>query len=323
VPGPILNAAALALGACFAAIAQAQPAFPLRPVSLVLPSAPGDPTDLIARVLQPKMSERLGRPFLVENRPGGSAVIASNAVAKAQPDGHTLLLALSAHSINPIALKELPYNTFRDFAAVTLLARFPLIVGANAAAKGSNLREFLDAARTQPGSFNFASPGVGTLSFLVGEEINRRSGLNAVHLAFKGGAPAIQAIIAGQAQYGALPLNLMGAHFASGRLKPLAITSAKRASQLRGVPTVAESGFHGFEAYNWIGVFAPAATPDPVIAGLHAAFAAALAGADVRQKLVAVGFEIVGSTPQELDRFVRREFEHWDAFVREFNVKFE
>lgn len=313
----------LALGAFLAAIAQAQPAFPSRPVSLVLPSAPGDPTDLVARVLQPKMSERLGQAFVVENRPGGSAVIASNAVARAQPDGHTLLLALSAHSINPIAVKELPYDTFRDFAPVTLLARFALIVGANAAVKGSNLREFLDAAKARPGDLNFASPGAGTLSFLVGEEISRRSGLNAVHLAFKGGAPAIQAMIAGQAQYGVLPLNLLGAHFASGRLKPLAVTSAKRAPQLPGVPTVAESGFPGFEAYNWIGVFAPAATPAAAIARLHGEFVAALAEADVRHKLGAVGFEIVGSTPQELDRFVRGEFEHWDRFVREFNVKFD
>ena len=317
-----LKDAALLLGACLAAIAQAQAAFPSRPVSLVLPSAPGDPTDLIARVLQPKMSERLGWKFVVENRPGGSAVIASNAVANAQPDGHTLLLALSAHAINPIALRELPYDTFRDFAPVTLLARFALIIGANAAVRGSNLREFMDSARAQP-SLNFASPGIGTLSFLVGDEISRRSGLDAVHIAFKGGAPAIQAMIAGEAQYGALPLNLMSAHFASGRLKALAVTSGTRAPQLPGVPTVAESGFPGFEAYNWIGVFAPAATPAPAIEGLHAAFAATLAEPAVRQKLVAAGFEIVGSTPEELDRFVRREFEHWDKFVREFSVKFE
>jgi len=318
----MLKGATLVLGACLAATAQAQRDFPSRPVTLVLPSAPGDPTDLIARVLQPRMTERLRWTFLVENRPGGSAVIASNAVANAQPDGHTLLLALSAHSINPIALKQLPYDTFRDFIPVTLLARFALIVGANAAVRGSNLREFIDAGRVQTG-LNFASPGIGTLSFLVGEEINRRSGLNAVHIAYKGGAPAIQAMIAGETQYGALPLNLMSAHFASGRLKPLAVTSATRAPQLPGVPTVAESGFPGFEAYNWIGVFAPAATPAYAIARLHAAFAAALAEAEVRQQLVAVGFEVVGSTPEELDRFVHHEFEHWDKFVREFNVKFE
>jgi len=317
-----MRIAALALSA-FAALAHAQTSFPSRPVTLVLPSAPGDPTDLIARVLQPKMSERLGQPFVIENRPGGSGVIASAAVAKAVPDGHTLLLPLSAHSINPIALKNLPYDTFRDFAPVTQLARFPLFVGANPSVKGSTLREFIDAAKQNPGKLNFASPGPGTLSFLVGEEINRRSGLNAVHLAFKGGAPAIQALLADQAQYCAITLNLLGPHFASGRLKALAVTSGARSSQLPGVPTVAESGFPGFEAYNWIGVFAPAATPQAAIARMHDAFVAALREPDVRPKLTAVGFEIVGSTPEELDRFVRREFEHWDKFVREFDLKFD
>lgn len=320
---PTLRAIAALAFVCPAASALAQTAFPSRSVTLVLPSAPGDPTDLIARVLQPKMSQRLGQPFVVDNRPGGSAVIASSAVAKAAPDGHTLLLALSAHSLNPIALKRLPYDTFRDFAAVTLLARFPLFLGAHPSVRGSNLREFLDAAKARPGRLNFASPGLGTLSFLVGEEISRRSGLGAVHLPFKGGAPAVQAMLANQAQYGALPLNLLGAHFASGRLKPLAVTAAARVPQLPNVPTVAESGFAGFEVYNWIGVFAPGATPAPVVARLHGEFVAALQDAEVRQRLGAVGFETVGSSPQELDRFVRAEFEHWDRFVREFAIRFE
>src|SRR5262245_43436818 len=183
------RATALVLGSILAAAAQAQPAFPSRPVTLVLPSAPGDPTDLVARVLQPRLSERLGQPFLVENRPGGSAVIASAAVAKATPDGHALLLALSAHSINPIALKELPYDTFRDFAPVTLLARFALFIGASPAIEGSSLSEFVAAAQAKPRRLNFASPGLGTVSFLVGEETSRRSGLTPVHLPFKGAAP--------------------------------------------------------------------------------------------------------------------------------------
>lgn len=317
-----MRIAALVLSASLSVLAHAQ-TFPSRQITLVLPSAPGDPTDLIARVLQPKMSERLGQPFVIENRPGGSGVVASAAVAKAPPDGHTLLLPLSAHSINPIALKNLPYDTFRDFAPVTLLARFPLFVGANPSVKGSNLREFIEAAKAQPGRLNFASPGPGTLSFLVGEEISRRSGLKAVHLAFKGGAPAIQALLADQAQYCAITLNLLGPHFASGKLKALAVTSPARAPQLPDVPTVAESGFPGFEAYNWIGVFAPAATPQTAIARLNEEFAAALREPDVRQRLGAVGFEIVGSTPKELDEFVRSEFAHWDKFVREFDVKFD
>jgi tripartite-type tricarboxylate transporter receptor subunit TctC len=316
-----MRIAALVLSA-FTSLVQAQ-TFPTRPVTLVLPSAPGDPTDLIARVLQPRMTERLGQPFVIENRPGGSGVIASLAVAKAAPDGHTLLLPLSAHSINPIALKNLPYDTFRDFAPVTQLARFPLFVGANPSVKGSTLREFIDAAKARPGKLNFSSPGPGTLSFLVGEEISARSGLNAVHLAFKGGAPAIQALLADDVQYCAITLNLLGPHFASGKLKPLAVTSGTRSSQLPDVPTVAESGFPGFEAYNWIGVFAPAGTPEATIARLHDAFVAAVREPDVRPKLTAVGFEIVGSTPKQLDEFVRREFAHWDKFVREFDIKFD
>jgi tripartite-type tricarboxylate transporter receptor subunit TctC len=306
----------LLLGICVAALAQAQQPFPSRPVTFVLPSAPGDPTDLVARVLQPGMAGRLGQQVIVENRPGGSAVIASSAVAKAPPDGHTLLFALSAHSINPIALRSLPYDTFRDFAAVSLLTRFPLIVGAR-------LRAFIDASKRSPGAMNFASPGAGTLSFLVGEEINQRSRLNAVHLAFKGGAPAVQAMIAGDAQYGALPLNLFAPHFKSGRLKPLAVTSAARSPQLPGVPTVAESGFPDFEAYNWIGAFAPAGTPAPVIERLQRDFAASLGAPDARARLGAVGFEIVASGPKALDDFVRREYEHWSRFAREFDVKFD
>jgi tripartite-type tricarboxylate transporter receptor subunit TctC len=317
-----MRIAALVLWASVSALAHAQ-TVPSRPVTLVLPSAPGDPTDLIARVLQPRMTERLGQPFVIENRPGGSGVIASLAVAKSAPDGHTLLLPLSAHSINPIALKNLPYDTFRDFAPVTQLARFPLFVGANPSVKGSTLREFIDAAKARPGKLNFSSPGPGTLSFLVGEEISARSGLNAVHLAFKGGAPAIQALLADDVQYCAITLNLLGPHFASGKLKPLAVTSAARSPQLPDVPTVAESGFPGFEAYNWIGVFAPAGTPQATIARLHDAFVAAVREPEVRPKLTAVGFEIVGSTPKELDEFVRREFAHWDKFVREYDIKFD
>src|SRR5256714_8089126 len=214
------RATALVFGLLLAAAAHAQPVFPSRPVTLVLPSAPGDPTDLIARVLQPKMSQRLGQRFVVENRPGGSAVIASSAVAKAPADGHTLLLALSAHSINPIALKELPYDTFRDFAPVTLLARFALIVGASSSVKGSDLYEFVAAAKGR-GNVNFASPGAGTLSFLVGEEISRRSGLDAVHLAFKGGAPAVPAMLPHPAEHRPLPLKPLPPPLPTAKLQPL------------------------------------------------------------------------------------------------------
>ena len=312
----------LCLTMAWLGIAHAQP-FPSRTVTLVLPSAPGDPTDLLARVLQPKLAERLGQQVVVENRPGGSAVIASNAVAKSAPDGHTVLMALSAHAINPVAIKSLPYDTLRDFAPVSLLIRFPLLLASHPELRGNTLREMIDAARKQPGSLNFASPGTGTVSFMVGEEISRRSGINAVHLAFKGGGPAIQAMITNQAQFGLSAPSLLRQQVQAGKLKFLAVTSARRLADLPEVPTVAESGFPGFEVYNWIGLLLPGATPAAAINRLQEDVVAVMADSLVRQRLTASGYEVVASTPAELDRHIRREIEHWGRFVKEFPTRFD
>ena len=312
----------LCLTMAWLGIAHAQP-FPSRTVTLVLPSAPGDPTDLLARVLQPKLAERLGQQVVVENRPGGSAVIASNAVAKSAPDGHTVLMALSAHAINPVAIKSLPYDTLRDFAPVSLLIRFPLLLAAHPELRGNTLREMIDAARKQPGNLNFASPGTGTVSFMVGDEISRRSGINAVHLAFKGGGPAIQAMITNQAQFGLSAPSLLRQQVQAGKLKFLAVTSARRLADLPEVPTVAESGFPGFEVYNWIGLLLPGATPAAAINRLQEDVVAVMADSLVRQRLTASGYEVVASTPAELDRHIRREIEHWGRFVKEFPTRFD
>ena len=312
----------LCLTMAWLGIAHAQP-FPSRTVTLVLPSAPGDPTDLLARVLQPKLAERLGQQVVVDNRPGGSAVIASNAVAKSAPDGHTVLMALSAHAINPVAIKSLPYDTLRDFAPASLLIRFPLLLAAHPELRGNTLREMIDAARKQPGNLNFASPGTGTVSFMVGEEISRRSGINAVHLAFKGGGPAIQAMITNQAQFGLSAPSLLRQQVQAGKLKFLAVTSARRLADLPEVPTVAESGFPGFEVYNWIGLLLPGATPAAAINRLQEDVVAVMADSLVRQRLTASGYEVVASTPAELDRHIRREIEHWGRFVKEFPTRFD
>lgn len=304
--------------------AMAQAAFPSRPLTIVVPSAPGDPGDVIARLLAPRLADKLGQPVVVEDRPGASMQIGSAYVVKSPPDGHTMLLALSGHTINSVAFKNLPYDTARDFAAVSLLARQPLVIAANASVKGANLREFLEAARSQPpGTLNFASPGTGSLSYLIVEEISRRAGLGMVHVAFKGGSPAVQAVLANQVHVTALVVSILNPHFRSGRMKPLAVTSSSRLRDLPEVPTVEESGFPGFDVTNWMGIFVPSATPPPAISRLNAAYVAALAEPDVRQKLVAVGFIVVGSTPQELEQFVRGETERWARFAREFNIRFE
>jgi len=185
------------------------------------------------------------------------------------------------------------------------------------------LREMLDAARKQPGSLNFASPGTGTVSFMVGEEISRRSGINAVHLAFKGGGPAIQAMITNQAQFGLSAPSLLRQQVQAGKLKFLAVTSARRLADLPEVPTVAESGFPGFEVYNWIGLLLPGATPAAAINRLQEDVVAVMADSLVRQRLTASGYEVVASTPAELDRHIRREIEHWGRFVKEFPTRFD
>lgn len=309
--------------AATAGVATAQ-TFPSRPVSLLQYTAPGDPGDIVARLIQPRLVERLGQPWVIESRPGASGAIATQAVARATPDGHTLLLALSGHVVNPSANQKLPYDTVRDFAGVSLLVRQPLIVVVHPSVKGSNLREFIDAAKAQPpGSLAFSSPGTATLTVLICEEISRRAGLGILHAPFKGGGPAIQALLANQVQVSALLQAIVNPHIKSGRLKPLAVTSIARLPELPEVPTLMESGFGAGGIYNWIGIFAPAATPGAVLARLNAEITGALADPVIRARLTGAGFEIVGSAPQELDRFVVSEIERWQKFVREFDVRFE
>jgi len=307
---------------CKTSLAQTQ-SFPSHSLSIVLPSAPGDPTDLLARVIQPKLSERLAQAVMVDNRPGGSGVIASQWVAKSAPDGHTLLLALSSHTINPIALKSLPYDTLRDFSPVSLLARFPLLLAANPNLKGNTLKEMIQLNLSSPGSLNFASPGVGTLSYLAAEEISRRSGLNAVHLSFKGGAPALQALMGNQAQFGLLAHSIFRQHVISGKLKYLAVTSLKRQADLPEVPTVSESGFPGFEAQNWFGIFAPASTSALTIERLQSEFAQVLKDPEIKARLENAGFEVVGSDSKELDRFVRADLSRWQKFAKDYPLSFD
>ena len=303
---------------------RAQTAYPSRPVTLVAVTAPGDPGDVVARMVQAKITELLGQPFMIDSRAGASGQIASSMVAKAPPDGYTLLLGSSGHIINAVTLKKLAYDTLRDFAGVSLIARQPLVVAVHASVKGANLREFIEAAKMLPAdTLNFSSPGVSTVNYLIMEQISRLAGLSMVHIPFKGGSPAIQALVANQAQAAALFYSIMSPHISAGRIRPIAVTSTNRLRELPEVPTLAESGFPGSEVTNWIGIFAPAGTPAAVIARLNAEIGGALADPEIRSRLMNAGWEVVGSPPQELDRFVGTEIARWEKFVREFNIRFE
>lgn len=324
MPGSPLRAAALAvLGIMLAGPCHGQ-SFPSRPINVIVSTSPGDPGDTIARLVQPHMSEKLGQPWVVEVRSGASGTIASQAVARSAPDGHTLLVVLSAHAINPLAIPNLPYDTLKDFAGVSLTVRQPLVVTVHPSVKGATLKEFIAVAKSQPkGTLTFGSPGIGSLGFLLGEEINRRADLGMVHVPFKGGGPAVQALLNNEIQLLSLIPAILRPHIQAGRARALAVSATARLPDFPDAPTFEETGHGATSAYNWIGVFAHGRTPREIVNRLSAEFATALALPDVRARLTGVGFEIVGSKPEELDRHVAAELDRWGKFSREFGVKFQ
>ncbi len=303
--------------------AMAQGAYPSKSVTLVLPFPPGGSTDIVARTIQPKLSALLSQPVLVDNRSGAAGVIATNYVAKSAPDGYTLFLSFDTHAINPIVYKDIPYDTFKDLVPVTLLVRFPLVMGAYGGLAAGNLKEFVALAKSQPGKLNYASTGLGSMNHLLAENLKSLAGVDVLHVPYKGGGPAIQAMLTGEVAFCFLSYAAQKGQMQAGKLKPLAVSGARRMADLPDVPTVAESGYPGFEAYSWIGIFAPAGTPEAVIRRLHQDFALTLQDAEVKAKLVTAGFEPVGSTPQELGQFVRNEYDKWAKFVKEAKIRFE
>ncbi len=292
-------------------------------LKLVVTFPPGGSTDITARIIQPRLSERTGRPVVVENRPGAASQVGTQFVAKSAPDGNTVLVCFDTHAINPIAKKNLPYDTFKDFVGVSLAVRFPLVIGANPSVPGKNLKEFLEAARKEPGKFSYASTGVGSMNHLVAEDIKRQAGVDILHVPFGGGGPAVQAVLGNTVSFTLLSYAALKGGIAGGKVKPLAVTGTKRLADLPDVPTVAESGFPRFEAYSWIGIFAPAATPAATVRKLTEDFQFALKSEDVSRKLSDAGFEVMATDGPTLDRFAREQYERWNDFVKKTGLKVE
>ena len=297
--------------------------FPTKAVTLLVPFAPGGGSDTVARTIQAKLAEKLGQPVLVENRTGASGAIATAAVAKAPPDGHTLFLSWDTHAINPVIMKDLPYDTFKDFVPVTLLARLPLVMGVWSGLPANTMAEFIALAKRQPGKLNYASVGTASSNRLYSEYMHSLAGIELAHNPYKGGGPSIQAMLTGEVAYSLLSFASQKGYFQSGRLKAFAVTGAKRMADLPDVPTLIESGFPGMEVYGWIGIFAPAGTPEAVVARLNRDFIATIQDADVAKRLAAAGVDAAGSTPAELDRWVRSEYDKWSKFVKSSNLSFK
>ena len=317
------------LALCFALFAAgswsalAQP-YPTKPIVLVVPFAPGGTSELISRLMAQKLAERLGQQVVVENRPGAAGNIAMEQVARAAPDGYTLILGhIGTLAVNPAMFPRLPYDALKDFAPVSLIAAVPNIVTINPSVPAKNLKEFLDLARAKPGAINYGSAGNGSAGHLAMEYLKRIAKVDMVHVPYKGTGPMLTDLLAGQTQAtftGASPLI---PHIKSGKLRALAVGSATRIPSLPDVPTVAESGFAGFETAQWYGIIAPAKTPPAIIQRLSAEIAQVMQLPDVIARLSGDGTVMIGSTPQEFATYIQVEMKRWGDVVRAANIKAE
>lgn len=311
LPAALLAASIVAVPAT--ALAQA---FPARAIRIIVPVPPGGGVDVLSRAVGQKMSESLGVPVLVDNRPGASAVIGTDLLAKAPPDGYTIMMGYSAHVTNPHFNAKLPYDVTKDFTAVTHVGYIPLLLVVHPSLPARSLKELIALARTRPGQLQYASGGAGAGAHLSGELLKYTAKLDILHVPYKGNAPALNDVLGGQVPIMFDTITTSIQHAKTGRLRALAVTSGKRASSAPDVPTMAEAGLAGFEVSAWYVIFAPAALPREVLAKLNAEVNRAVGDADLRQKLGAQGVEFTGGTPQQADTFVRGEYERWGKVIR-------
>jgi tripartite-type tricarboxylate transporter receptor subunit TctC len=298
---------------------------PSRPVRLVVPFAPGGQPDIVARSLAEPLSQALGQPVVVENRPGAGGNIAAEAVARAAPDGHTLLVGTNGPlAVSPALYRDLPYDPLKDLAPVTLLGTSPNLIAVHPALGARTLAEVIRRARAEPGRLNFASVGKGSVSQLSMELLNSVAGIRTVHIPYSGGAPAVLALVAGDVQLLSLNPTALIPQVAAGKVAVVAQTSAKRSPLVPDVPTVAESGYPGFEADVWIAVMAPAATPPEAIRRLNAELVAIVRSPRMKASLWdRQWMDPVGSTPAEVTAVIRRETDKWARTVKAAGITAE
>jgi len=300
--------------------AHAADPYPTKPIRLITPAPPGGATDIMARSLAQKLAEALGQQVVVDNRGGGGTIIATQLTARAVADGHTLLLANAAFGTNPALIKDLPYDTLRDFAPVTLVADSPLVFVAHPTLNVSNIKELIAAAKARPGQINYGSSTPGTGGHLSVEMLKWMAGIDLVHIPYKGAGPAVTALLAGEVPLMCTsPLPTLP-HIKSGKLKALAMTGRARSRALPEVPTVAEAGLAGFQSSLWYALMAPAGTPTAVMQRLNHETTRIVRLPAVSEQLLAQGADPIGNSPQELATFLRADIERWKKLVREAKI---
>jgi len=297
-------------------------AWPSKPIKYVVPFAPGGTTDILARTVGEKLSIALGQPVVVENKPGAGGGVGADFTAKAAPDGYTIMGGtISTHAINASLYSNLPYDPVKDFAAITLIARVPNLLVINPDIKAKNVAELIALMKANPGKFTFASSGNGTSQHLSGELFKSMAGVDMQHIPYKGSPPALQDVVGGQVSMTFDNITTAWPLAKAGKLRPLAVTTAKRSSIAPEVPTLAESGLPGFEVGSWQGVFAPAGTPPEIVKRLNAEIVKILNMPDVKERLVALGAEPVGDTPEQFSAYVKSEVAKWSDIVKKSGAK--
>lgn len=302
--------------ALVAGCASAQQTYPAKSIRLVVPSATGGGTDIVARILAPKLSERFGQNVITDNRPGAGTMIGIELVAKSAPDGYTVLIAPPTLALNSAVYRKVPYDPIRDFAPVTCLVGSTSLIVAHRSLPIASFRELIEFARKRPGQLNYASAGKGTYSHMTMELLNYLAGLRMEHIPYKGTGPALIDVVAGQITVMASSILSSLPQVRAGRLRPLGITSLKRSAAAPDIPTVSESGMPGFESLQWYGALVPAQTPKEVVARLHAELIHVLALPDIKERLLADGIDPIGDSPEHFARYIRDELIKWGRVAK-------
>jgi tripartite-type tricarboxylate transporter receptor subunit TctC len=297
--------------------------WPAKPVRFIVPYPPGGGTDVIARIVQHPLSEALGQAIVIENRGGAGGAVGTEAAARSAPDGYTFLFTLSSHTINPL-LYKLNFDVERDFTPVSLIVSVPQLIATQPDAPIKSMQDVVAMAKAHPGSLNFASVGNGTPAHIAGELLKLRTGIDIVHIPYKGGGPAIADTLGGQVSMAIVSMPAAMAHVRAGKLRALAVTTLRRNPGAPEIPTVAEAlNIPDYEVDSWYALFAPAKTPPEIVARMQKEIARAVQLPDVKPKLLEQGADPVGSTPEELDRVVKSELRRWAEVIRDAKIKLD
>jgi len=316
----MLSLAATTLAAAHPVAAQKAESWPARPLRLIIPASPGGGADTLARIMTPRLTERFGQPVVIDNRPGAAGTIAMDITARSVPDGYTSILTQSTSSvIAPAIYAKMPYRTLIDLTPVSLIAEVPHVLVVNPTVPANTLKELVALAKTR--SLNYASSGIGAGSHFSGEMLDRAAGIRTTHLPYKGAGPALAAVVGGEAQLFSSPINAAMGQIKAGKLRPIAMTTSRRSAVLPDLPTVAESGYPGFDIGTWFGLMLPAKASKELVARMHAEYTGALKSPDVQERLLADGTLPIGNTPDEFRKRIAVDLERFARIAREANIR--